>query len=352
MKILVTGGTGYIGSHTVIELQNKGYEVVIVDALFNSRIETLDAIEKISGIRPEFESFDLSDQRLTDDFFARHNDISGIIHFAAHKAVGESVNQPIKYYRNNLDSLMNIIECMSKYRISNLVFSSSCTVYGQPDAEHLPVSEKAPIKKAESPYGNTKQIAEEIISESIAAYPGLRAIALRYFNPVGAHDSAMIGELPLGVPNNLMPYITQTGYGIRECLKVYGNDYQTPDGTPIRDYIHIMDLAKAHVVAVERMINEKMKNDFEIFNLGTGTGYSVLDVIRSFEKVSGVKLNYEIVGRRAGDIEKVWADPTYSNNELGWKAERGLDEMTLSAWKWEKAYRGITSMDESTTPAK
>ncbi len=335
MKILVTGGTGYIGSHTVVELQKKGFDVIIVDALFNSSIDVLDSIEKISGIRPEFESFDLADQKLTDDFFARHGDIAGIIHFAAHKAVGESVDQPIKYYRNNLDSLMNILEAMSKYNVPNLVFSSSCTVYGQPDAEHLPVSENAPIKKAESPYGNTKQIAEEIISESIAAYKGLNAIALRYFNPVGAHDSALLGELPLGVPNNLMPYITQTGAGIRECLKVFGNDYPTPDGTPIRDYIHIMDLAKAHVIAVERMVDNKMKKTFEIFNLGTGTGYSVLEVIRSFEKVSGVKLNYQIVGRRAGDIEKVWADPTFSNNELGWKAERNLDEMTLSAWKWQ-----------------
>ena len=339
MKILVTGGTGYIGSHTVVELQQKGFDVIIVDALFNSRIEVLDSIEKITGRRPEFESFDLANQVLTDDFFARHNDIKGVIHFAAHKAVGESVEQPIKYYRNNLDSLMNILESMNKYNVPNLVFSSSCTVYGQPDAEHLPVSETAPIKKAESPYGNTKQIAEEIISESINAYNGLNAIALRYFNPVGAHDSALIGELPLGVPNNLMPYITQTAYGIRECLKVFGSDYPTHDGTAIRDYIHIMDLAKAHVIAVERMIDKKMKKSFEIYNLGTGTGYSVLDVIRSFEKVSGVKLNYEIVGRRAGDIEKVWADPTYSNNELGWKAERQLDEMTLSAWKWEQAYR-------------
>ena len=341
MRILVTGGTGYIGSHTVVELQKKGFDVIIVDALFNSRIDTLDGIEKITGIRPEFESFDLADQKLTDDFFARHKDIKGIIHFAAHKAVGESVEQPIKYYRNNLDSLMNILESMQKYSIPNLVFSSSCTVYGQPDAEHLPVSEKAPIKKAESPYGNTKQIAEEIISETISAFKGLNAIALRYFNPVGAHDSAIIGELPLGVPNNLMPYITQTGYGIRECLKVYGSDYPTPDGTAIRDYIHIMDLAKAHVIAVERMLNEKMKKPFEIFNLGTGTGYSVLEVIKSFEKVSGLKLNYEIVGRRAGDIEKVWADPTFSNNELGWKAERTLDEMTASAWKWEQTYRKL-----------
>lgn len=339
MKILVTGGTGYIGSHTVIELQKKGYDVIVVDALFNSRKASLDAIERISGKRPEFECFDLSDFSLTDEFFSRHNDIQGIIHFAAHKAVGESVEQPIRYYRNNLDSLMNIIESMRKYNVPNLVFSSSCTVYGQPDAEHLPVSERAPIKKAESPYGNTKQIAEEIISESVSAYEGLNAIALRYFNPVGAHDSGLIGELPLGVPNNLMPYITQTGFGVRECLKVFGSDYPTPDGTAIRDYIHIMDLAKAHVIAVERMIGEKMKNNFEVFNLGTGTGYSVLEVIKSFEKMSGVKLNYEIVGRRAGDIEKVWADPTYSNDELGWKAERSLDEMTLSAWRWEQAYR-------------
>lgn len=339
MKILVTGGTGYIGSHTVIELQKKGYDVIVVDALFNSRKASLDAIERISGKRPEFECFDLSDFSLTDEFFSQHNDIQGIIHFAAHKAVGESVEQPIRYYRNNLDSLMNIIESMRKYNVPNLVFSSSCTVYGQPDAEHLPVSERAPIKKAESPYGNTKQIAEEIISESVSAYKGLNAIALRYFNPVGAHDSGLIGELPLGVPNNLMPYITQTGFGVRECLKVFGSDYPTPDGTAIRDYIHIMDLAKAHVIAVERMIGEKMKNNFEVFNLGTGTGYSVLEVIKSFEKMSGVKLNYEIVGRRAGDIEKVWADPTYSNDELGWKAERTLDEMTLSAWRWEQAYR-------------
>lgn len=339
MSILVTGGTGYIGSHTVIELQKRGVDVVIVDALFNSRRESIDAIEQISGVRPKFECFDLADRSLTDDFFSRHRDIQGVIHFAAHKAVGESVNEPIKYYRNNLDSLMNILECMTKYDVHNLVFSSSCTVYGQPDAEHLPVSENAPIKKAESPYGNTKQIAEEIITESISAYNNLNAIILRYFNPVGAHDTALIGELPLGVPNNLMPYITQTGYGIRECLKVFGGDYPTPDGTAVRDYIHIMDLARAHVIAVERMIDEKMRTNVEIFNLGTGTGYSVLDVIKSFEKMSGVKLNYEVVGRRQGDIEMVWADPKHSNDVLGWKAERGLDEMTLSAWKWELAYR-------------
>lgn len=339
MKILVTGGTGYIGSHTVVELQQKGFDVIIVDALFNSRKESLDAITQITGIRPEFESFDLADKSLTDDFFHRHHDIVGVIDFAAHKAVGVSVNEPIKYYRNNLVSLMNLLEAMKENNIFNLVFSSSCTVYGQPDAENLPVSEKSPIKKAESPYGNTKQIAEEIIYDTIHACNKLKAIALRYFNPVGAHDSAKIGELPLGVPDNLMPYITQTAYGIRPMLKVFGDDYSTPDGTPIRDYIHIMDLAKAHVIAVERMLNNKMKNHFEVFNIGTGTGYSVLDVIHSFEKVSGKKLNYEIVGRRAGDIEKMWADPAFSNKELGWKAELDLDRMTSSAWKWEQAYR-------------
>lgn len=339
MKILVTGGTGFIGSHTTVELQQQGYDVIIVDALFNSRIEALDAIASITGKRPEFEQFDLADRQKVDDFFRRHQDIKGVIHFAAHKAVGESVEQPLKYYRNNLDSLMNILESMNKYGVENLVFSSSCTVYGEPDPENLPISEKAPIKKAECPYGNTKQIAEEIMQDSITAYKGLNAIALRYFNPVGAHESAKLGELPFGVPNNLMPYVTQTAYGIRPYLRVFGNDYDTPDGTPIRDYIHIMDLAKAHVKAVERMIEGKMKAPFEVFNVGTGTGYSVLDIIKSFERTSGVKLKYEIVGRRAGDIVKIWADPTYTNKELGWKAERTLDDMTRSAWNWEKAYR-------------
>jgi len=262
MKILVTGGTGYIGSHTTVELMQKGHEVVIVDALFNSMIETVDAIEDITGKRPEFEQFDLTDNAKVDDFFSRHADIKGVIHFAAHKAVGESVQQPLMYYRNNLVSLMNIIEAMRKYDIPNIVFSSSCTVYGEPDADNLPISEKAPIKKAECPYGNTKQIAEEILEDSVNAYKTLNVIALRYFNPVGAHESARLGELPFGVPANLMPYITQTGYGIRKCLKVFGNDYDTPDGTPIRDYIHVMDLAKAHVAAVERMTDGKMKKQF------------------------------------------------------------------------------------------
>ena len=339
MKILVTGGTGYIGSHTTVELMQKGHEVVIVDALFNSRAEALDAIETITGKRPEFEQFDLTDNTKVDDFFSRHTDIKGVIHFAAHKAVGESVNEPLKYYRNNLVSLINILESMKRYNVENIVFSSSCTVYGEPDAGNLPISEKAPIKKAECPYGNTKQIAEEVLEDSVNAYKTLNVIALRYFNPVGAHESAQLGELPFGVPNNLMPYITQTGYGIRQCLKVFGDDYGTPDGTPIRDYIHVMDLAKAHVAAVERMANGKMKKQFEVFNVGTGKGYSVLEAIHSFEKASGKPLNYEIVGRRAGDIVKIWADPTFTNSELGWKAERSIDEMTKSAWEWEKAYR-------------
>jgi UDP-glucose 4-epimerase len=336
MKILVTGGTGYIGSHTVVELQNKGFEVVIVDNLSNSGAEIVDNIEKITGVRPAFEKFDLTDYDKTMDFFKRNNDLKGVIHFAAFKAVGESVEKPLMYYRNNLVSLMNILEGMIEYGVENLVFSSSCTVYGQPD--ELPVSEKAPIKKAESPYGNTKQISEEIIQDTINAY-NIKGIALRYFNPIGAHESALIGELPLGVPNNLVPFITQTAIGIREQLRVFGDDYPTPDGTPIRDYIHVVDLAKAHVVAVDRMINGKMKKDFEVFNLGTGKGYSVLEVIKSFEKVSGKKLNYKIVDRRPGDVIEVWADPTFSNEELGWKAEKGLDEMVLSAWNWEKALR-------------
>ncbi len=336
MKILVTGGTGYIGSHTVVELQNKGFEVLVVDNLSNSSAEIIDKIEKITGVRPVLEVFDLGDREKTADFFKRNADIMGVIHFAAFKAVGESVEKPLMYYRNNLVSLMNILESMKETGIRNFVFSSSCTVYGQPDA--LPVSEKAPIKKAESPYGNTKQISEEIIQDTIKT-SGIHGIALRYFNPIGAHETALIGELPLGVPNNLVPFITQTAIGIRDHLSVFGSDYPTPDGTPIRDYIHVVDLAKAHVVAVNRMIQNKMKKVFEVFNLGTGKGYSVLEVINTFEKVSGQKLNYRIVGRREGDIIQVWADPSFSNKELGWKAEKGLDEMVASAWKWEQAYR-------------
>ena len=332
MKILVTGGTGYIGSHTVVELQAKGHEVIIIDNLSNSNINVLDAIEKISGIKPEFENFDLADMAKTEDFFQRNNDIDGIIHFAAFKAVGESVDNPLMYYRNNLYSLVNILQGMKDNSIPNLVFSSSCTVYGQP--EELPVNEEAPVQKAESPYGNTKQISEEVIFDTTKA-SDIKAIALRYFNPIGAHESTEIGELPLGVPNNLMPFITQTAIGIREQLSVFGDDYNTPDGTAIRDYIHVVDPAQAHVIAVERMVNKNMKKDFEYFNLGTGNGYSVLEVIKSFEKVSEQKLNYKIVGRRAGDVEQVWADTNFANDELGWKAKKNIDEMTLSAWKWE-----------------
>jgi UDP-glucose 4-epimerase len=338
MKILVTGGTGYIGSHTVVELQQKGFDVIIVDNLSNSNINVLSSIEKITGIKPEFEEFNLIDKDKTADFFKRFNDIRGIIHFAAYKAVGESVEKPLMYYRNNLFSLVNILQGMKDNNIENFVFSSSCTVYGQP--EELPVTEDAPVQKAESPYGNTKQISEEIITDTVKS-TDIKAIALRYFNPIGAHESAIIGELPIGIPNCLMPFITQTAIGIREQLRVFGGDYNTPDGTAIRDYIHVVDLAKAHVIAVDRMIKKKMKKDFEVFNLGTGNGFSVLEVIKSFEKVTGEKLNYRIVDRRAGDVEQVWADTKFANDELGWKAEKDLDEMTLSAWKWELALKNL-----------
>jgi UDP-glucose 4-epimerase len=333
MKILVTGGTGYIGSHTVVELQMKGYEVIVVDNLSNSSENVLDGITKITGIRPLFEKIDLAEPHTTRTFFEKHQGIKAIIHFAAFKAVGESVEKPLIYYRNNLDSLINILQAMSDHGIQNIVFSSSCTVYGEP--EELPVKESAPVKKAASPYGNTKQISEEIISD-LSKVADLGAIFLRYFNPIGAHESAFIGELPIGVPSNLVPFITQTAIGKRDYLRVWGNDYNTPDGTAIRDYIHVVDLAKAHVIAVDRMLNGRSREKVEIFNLGTGTAYSVLEVINSFEKVSGVKLNYRIMDRRTGDIEKIWADTEFANNELGWRAEKGLDDMTLSAWKWEK----------------
>ncbi|HAQ64407.1 MAG TPA: UDP-glucose 4-epimerase GalE [Bacteroidales bacterium] len=335
MKILVTGGAGYIGSHTVVELQKQGHQVVIVDNLSNSSADVIDNIVKISGVAPVFEKFDLTDQALTADFFKRHSNIDGIIHFAAFKAVGESVANPLMYYRNNIQSLINILEGMKVNKIPYLVFSSSCTVYGQPD--ELPVKETSPIKEAFSPYGFTKQVSEAIIRDSVVAYPGIKAIALRYFNPIGAHDSALIGELPLGVPNNLLPFITQTAIGIRQELNVFGSDYNTPDGTAVRDYIHVVDLAQAHVIAVDRMISRKSKAPMEVFNLGTGNGLTVLEVINSFERVSGVKLNYRLVERRPGDVEKVWADTAYANEELGWKAKKAVDEMTLSAWKWELA---------------
>lgn len=333
-KILVTGGTGFIGSHTVVELQQEGYEVIIVDNLSNSSADVLDNITRITGIKPAFEEFDLSDRSKTADFFRRNKDINGIIHFAAFKAVGESMEKPIEYYQNNVVSLLNILENMKAYGIRDMVFSSSCTVYGQPD--ELPVTEKAPIKQAWSPYGNTKQMCEEILRFTTSALP-IRTIALRYFNPIGAHESVLIGELPLGVPNNLVPFITQTAIGLRKVLSVFGDDYDTPDGTAIRDYIHVVDIAKAHLVAIQRMIGEKGKSDLEIFNLGTGNGSSVLEVIHSFERVSGEKLNYQIMPRRSGDVEKVWADTRFANEELGWKAELSLDEMMASAWKWEKA---------------
>lgn len=332
-RILVTGGAGYIGSHTVVELQNVGFEVVIVDNLSNSNIEVLNGIEKITGKRPGFENIDCVDYVSMDKMFEKYNDIEAIIHFAASKAVGESVEKPLLYYRNNLVSLINVLELMPIHKVKYLVFSSSCTVYGQPDI--LPVTENAPIKIATSPYGNTKQIGEEIIRDTIHANPALRSVVLRYFNPIGAHASAEIGELPNGVPNNLLPFVTQTAIGIRKQLSVFGNDYNTPDGSCIRDYIHVVDLAKAHVVAVQRMLGNRSKNNVETFNLGTGRGLSVLEIIGKFEEVTGVKVPHKIVGRREGDVEKVWADPSYANNELGWTATETVEETLRSAWAWE-----------------
>ncbi len=333
-KILVTGGTGYIGSHTVIELHKSGFETIIIDNLSNSIPEIVDQIARITGKKPLFERFDMTERPALEDFFKRHADIAGVIHFAAFKAVGESVAKPLKYYHNNLVSLIYLLECMRSLKnLPKLVFSSSCTVYGQPD--QLPVTEKAPVKQAMSPYGNTKQISEEIIDDS-ARQTGISSISLRYFNPIGAHESALIGELPIGVPDNLVPFITQTAIGKRKKLTVFGNDYNTPDGTCIRDYIHVCDLARAHVVALQRLLKEKNDAPHEVFNLGTGTGYSVLEAIQSFERTTGLKLNWEFSGRRPGDVEKVWADTTLANLTLGWKAEKGLDEMMASAWAWEK----------------
>ena len=333
-KILVTGGTGYIGSHTVVELQKEGFEVVVVDNLSNSNIEVLNGIEKITGIRPAFENIDCVDYVSLDRTFENHTGIDAVIHFAASKAVGESVEKPLLYYRNNLVSLINLLQLMPIHKIKKIVFSSSCTVYGQPDI--LPVTEEAPIKPALSPYGNTKQISEEIIRDTVHANPCFQGILLRYFNPIGAHASAEIGELPNGIPNNLLPFVTQTAIGLRKELKVFGNDYNTPDGSCIRDYIHVVDLARAHVVAVKRMLEKKSEQQLETFNLGTGVGLSVLEIITNFERVTGVKIPYEIVGRREGDIEKVWADPSRANNMLGWKAVETLEETLRSAWAWEK----------------
>ncbi|MDR1155251.1 MAG: UDP-glucose 4-epimerase GalE [Bacteroidales bacterium] len=336
-KILVTGGTGYIGSHTVVELISEGFEVVIADNLSNSKLGSLDGIEKITGVRPAFEQIDLCDKSRTEALLKKYPNIEAVIHFAAYKAVGESVAQPLKYYSNNLGSLINLLELMQQHSIPNMVFSSSCTVYGQPEKQ--PVTEDAPVQAATSPYGNTKQIAEEIIRDTTTASDSMNCIALRYFNPIGAHPSALIGELPVGVPNNLVPFITQTAIGIREQLSVFGNDYNTPDGSCIRDYIHVVDLAKAHVVAVRRLVEKKGRAKFEIFNLGTGRGVSVLELVHTFEKLTGVKLNCKIVGRRPGDTEQVWADTAFANKELGWKAQSTLEETLQSAWDWEVHYR-------------
>ncbi|WP_298341742.1 UDP-glucose 4-epimerase GalE [uncultured Algibacter sp.] len=336
-KILVTGGLGFIGSHTVVELQNEGYEVVIIDDLSNSSEKVLDGITAITGEKPIFEKLDLKDKADVEAFFAKHNDVKGVIHFAASKAVGESVKEPLMYYENNIGSLIYILKELKKLSSAAFIFSSSCTVYGQ--ADELPITENAPVKKAESPYGNTKQIGEEIIQETCKVVPTLKAIALRYFNPVGAHESVEIGELPIGVPQNLVPFITQTAIGLREELSVFGDDYPTPDGTCIRDYIHVVDLAKAHVVALGRLLKGENKTSYETFNLGTGKGSSVLEVVQSFERVSGKKLNYKIVGRREGDIISAYADTNKANNDLGWKTKLSLDDAMRSAWKWEQKVR-------------
>ena len=332
-RILVTGGTGYIGSHTVVELQNAGYSVVIIDNLSNSNADVIDGIERITGIRPDFVEADCTDFDALKKLFADYPDIKGIINFAASKAVGESMTKPILYYRNNLNTLLNLLDLMGENDVKGIVFSSSCTVYGEPDVN--PVTEKSPIKKATSPYGNTKQISEEIITDAINAGAPYKSVILRYFNPVGAHPSAEIGELPNGVPQNLIPYVTQAAIGIRKELSVFGNDYNTRDGSCIRDYINVVDLAKAHVVAVERMLEDKSEEKIEIFNLGTGDGVSVLELLESFERATGVKVPRKIVGRRAGDIEKVWAYPTYYNEVLGWKAETPIDDTMRSAWAWQ-----------------
>lgn len=333
MKAIITGGAGFIGSHTVVELQESGFEVVVLDNLSNSSIDVLDRIQKITGRKPSFYQIDVCDKDLLEEVFEKEGPVDAVIHFAAFKAVGESVEVPLKYYRNNLLSLINLIERMESFGTRHLIFSSSATVYGQPDL--LPASESTPVQPATSPYGNTKQINEEILRDAISASKIVQGISLRYFNPIGAHPSGLIGELPLGTPNNLMPFITQTAIGKQEKLKVFGDDYNTPDGTAIRDYIHVVDLAKAHVVAMKRLIHAKNKENYEIFNLGTGKGFSVLEVIRSFKKSTGVSLNYEIVGRRPGDVEQIFASTDLANKELGWKAELSLDEMTASAWQWE-----------------
>lgn len=338
-KILVTGGTGFIGSHTTVELIKQGYEPIIVDNLSNSSRSVTDGIKRITGVKPALHVFDLCDRDILDSFFASNPGIVAIIHFAASKAVGESVEKPLHYYRNNLLSLINLLDLAPKYNIPHFVFSSSCTVYGEPD--ELPVSEKSSVKAAESPYGNTKQIGEEIIRDSVNTGTGVNAISLRYFNPVGAHLSGEIGEEPRGVPENLVPYITQTAAGIRDSLKVFGNDYNTPDGSCIRDYLHVTDLSRAHVIAIERLLTGANEAPYEVFNLGMGKGVSVLEVITAFERSTGLKVNYKIASRRPGDIEKIWADSSLANEKLGWKTEISIDEAMLSAWRWEKKLRKL-----------
>ena len=334
----MTGGTGFIGSHTTVELIEAGYQVVIVDNLSNSKIEVLDGIEKITGVRPAFEEVDLKDCQATKNVFKKYPEISGIIHFAASKAVGESVEKPLLYYRNNVVSLVNLLELMPKYQVGGLIFSSSCTVYGQPKPENLPVTEDAPHQKAVSPYGNTKEINEQIIFDYIHSNAPIKSVILRYFNPIGAHPSALIGELPNGVPNNLIPFVTQTAMGIRKELTVFGNDYDTPDGTCIRDYIYVVDLAKAHVAAMARVL-EKDSESLDYFNIGTGRGNSTKEIIETFEAATGVKLNWKYGPRREGDIEKIWGDCTKANKVLGWKADTPLGDVLASAWKWQKKLR-------------
>lgn len=337
-KILVTGGTGFIGSHTTVELQQAGYDVVIVDNLSNSNADVVDGIEQITGIRPAFEKVDCCDKQALEAVFAKYKDIKGIIHFAASKAVGESVEKPLLYYRNNIVSLLNLLELMPVYGVKGFIFSSSCTVYGQPTKEHLPVTEDAPIQEACSPYGNTKQINEEIIRDYIHSGAPIKSVILRYFNPIGAHPSALIGELPNGVPNNLIPFVTQTAMGIRKELKIFGNDYDTPDGTCIRDYIYVVDLAKAHVKAMQRVLDMDTE-PIEYFNVGTGRGVSTYEVVDKFEKATGVKVNWSYAPRREGDIEKVWANPDKANNVLGWKSETSLEDTLRSAWNWQLKLR-------------
>ena len=336
--ILVTGGTGFIGSHTTVELQEAGYDVVIADNLSNSKIEVLDGIEKITGIRPAFEKVNLEDKEATERVFQKYPNIEGIIHFAASKAVGESVEKPLMYYRNNVVSLINLLEMMPKYNVKGIIFSSSCTVYGQPNQKNLPVTEDAPHQKATSPYGNTKEINEQIIYDYIHSGAAIKSIVLRYFNPIGAHPTAHIGELPNGVPNNLIPFVTQTAMGIREQLTIFGNDYSTEDGTCIRDYIYVVDLAKAHVAAMARVL-DKETDKIEYFNIGTGSGNSTLEIVTTFEKATGVKVNWKFGPRREGDIEKIWGDCTKANTVLGRKADTPLEDVLASAWKWQQKLR-------------